>query len=91
MCKVPKVLVVAPDEKLQDLRRALSSLEYDFTTAVDSADVVVVWEPDDPSLSRYPNAKKVAIGGTATIADMTIDPDDVASFKTRVWELFRPQ
>ncbi len=91
MCKLPKVLVVAPDDKAQEIRRAISSLEYDFTTAVDSADVVVVWEADDPSLSRYPNAKKVAIGGTATIADITIEPDDIPSFKTRVWELFRPR
>jgi hypothetical protein len=91
VCRIPKVLVVAPDDKLNDLRRALASLEYDFTTSVESADVAVVWEPDDAALSGLSGVKTVAIGGSASGADMTIAPDDIATFKTRVWELFRPQ
>ena len=93
MCRIPKVIVVAPDDKLADLRRALSSLEYDFTTTVDSADVAVVWQPDDDALGSLRDAgvKIVAIGGTASGVDMTIDPDDIGAFKTRIWELFRPQ
>ena len=90
MCRIPKVAIAAPDEKALELRRALSSIEYDIVSAVDGADVVVMWEPDEATVTSMRDAglKTVAIGGAS--ADMDIDPDDIASFKTRVWELFRP-
>ncbi len=100
MCKIPKVLVVAPAEKHQELRRALSSLEYDIAATVDSAaaatgigaDVAVAWEPDEDTLRllRELSLKTVAIGGESDTADMELAPDDVGAFKTRIWELFRP-
>jgi hypothetical protein len=100
MCKIPKVVIVAPSEKHQELRRALSSLEYDIAATVSSpddvaaikADAVVLWEPDDESIERLQalGFKTVAVGGNAPGADMSLAPDDLASFKTRIWELFRP-
>jgi hypothetical protein len=100
LCRIPKVLIVAPADKHQELRRSLSSFEYDITATVATpdeaagigADVAVAWEPDETTLQRLRELtfKTVAVGSTATSADMTIAPDDVASFKTRVWELFRP-
>ncbi len=101
MCKIPKVLIVAPADIHQDLRKRLSSLEYDIAATVNSvdqaagisADVAIAWEPDDATLLRLRELsfKTVAIGGTATGADMTIDLDDVATFKSRIWEVFRPK
>ena len=38
MCKIPKVVIVAPPEKHNELRRALSSLEYDIAATVASAE-----------------------------------------------------
>jgi hypothetical protein len=92
MCRIPKVAIIAPDDRVPDLRRALASIEYDVVTSEDGADVAVVWEPDGSTITRLRDAglKVVAIGGTAD-ADMTLSPDDVASFKSRVWELFRPR
>ena len=91
MCRIPKVAIVAPDDRLPDLRRSLSSIEYDVVASTDGADVAVVWEPDEAVVSRLRDAglKVVAVGGTAD-ADMTLSADDIASFKSRVWELFRP-
>ena len=90
MCRIPKVAIVAPEDKLAELRRALSSIEYDVVASEDGADIAVAWEPDEAVVSRLRDAglKVVAIGGTAE-ADMSIPADDVASFKSRVWELFR--
>jgi hypothetical protein len=100
VCRIPKVLIVAPAEVQAGLRRQLSSLEYDIAAAVAmaddasdvTADVAVAWEPDEETLLRLRelSLKTVAIGGTAETADMKLEPDDVASFKTRIWELFRP-
>jgi hypothetical protein len=100
LCRTPKVLIVAPPERHAELRSSLSSLEYDIVATVGttdeasavSADVAMVWEPDEEALLRLRELglKTVAIGGEADTADMTIDPSDVASFKTRIWELFRP-
>jgi prolyl-tRNA editing enzyme YbaK/EbsC (Cys-tRNA(Pro) deacylase) len=100
MCRIPKVLIVAPPERHQDLRKALSSLEYDIAATVSSvdeaagvgADVAVAWEPDEDTLLRLRELsfKTVAVGGGGDSADMKLEPDDVASFKSRIWELFRP-
>lgn len=90
MCRIPKVAIVAPEDRLADLRRALSSIEYDVVASTDGADIAVAWEPDGALVSELRDAglKVVAIGASAE-ADMSIPPDDIASFKTRVWELFR--
>jgi hypothetical protein len=100
MCRIPRVALLAPSERHQELRRALGSLEYDIVAAVASidelagvtADVVVAWEPDEEALLklRELSLKTVAIGGDGDSADMELQADDVASFKTRIWELFRP-
>src|SRR5687767_7802669 len=100
MCKIPKVVIVAPSEKHLELRKALSSLEYDIAATVASAeeaaaitaDAVVAWEPDDQTLDRLraSGVKTVAVGGSSESADMSLAPDDIAAFKTRIWELFRP-
>ncbi len=100
MCRIPKVAILAPAEKHQDLRRALGSLEYDIVAAVAStddlsgmtADVVVAWEPDEETLLKLRELalKTVALGGEGDSADIKLATDDVASFKVRVWELFRP-
>jgi hypothetical protein len=110
MCRVPKVIVVAPAGRPAELRRALSSLEYDIVAAVASAeeadgitaDAAVVWEPDASTIDalRQRGVKTAAIGpgdageaigpGDAG-ADMHLPPDDVAEFKTRMWELFAPR
>jgi hypothetical protein len=100
MCKIPKVVIVAPAEKHAALRRALGSLEYDIAATVATADdaagitgdVALAWEPDEDTLLRLRalTFKTVAVGGAGESADMRLDPDDIASFKTRIWELFRP-
>lgn len=100
MCRIPKVVIVAPPEKHAELRRALSSLEYDIAGVFASADeavaasaeVAVVWEPEEEDLLRLreQDLKTVAVGGGGTSADLEIAADDIASFKTRIWELFRP-
>lgn len=100
MCRIPKVIVVAPSDRHTDLRRALGSLEYEIVAAVSTADevagisgdVAVVWEPDEDSLGllRAMSLKTVAIGGVAGKADMTLSASDLPAFKSRIWELFRP-
>lgn len=100
MCRIPRVILVAPSDRQPGLRRALSSLEYEIVAAVDSAeaadgitgDVAVVWEPDarTTALLRALGRKVVAVGGETDGADMAVDPDDLASFRSRIWELFRP-
>jgi hypothetical protein len=100
MCKIPKVVIVAPADRHADLRRALSSLEYDIAatvataddTAAINADVVVAVEPDAAMLALLHalGKKTVAVGGEKEGADMHLGPDELASFKTRIWELFRP-
>lgn len=100
MCRIPKVVILAPSEQQTDLRKKLSSLEYDIVAAVDtvdrlagvSADVGVAWEPDEDTLLRLRelSLKTVALGGEGESADMKLEPDDSGSFKTRIWELFRP-
>ncbi len=101
MCKIPKVVIVAPEDKHLELRKQLSSLEYDIVATVTAAeeatqigcDVVVIWKPDAETMSMLCEfeTRTVAIGGAGEEAEMRIDPDDVASFKTRFWELFRPR
>jgi 2-keto-3-deoxy-L-rhamnonate aldolase RhmA len=100
MCRIPKIVIVAPEDMHADLRRKLSSLEYDVTatiaTSADaseiSADVAIVWEPtvDDIFQLKDYGLKTVAVGSDDQGADMHLLPDDIAAFKTRVWELFRP-
>jgi hypothetical protein len=99
MCRVPKVVLVAPEDVRTDLRRSLSSLEYEIVAAVESIeetqgitfDVAVLWEPDAPvvAAARERGVKTVALGGENG-ADLQLPTEDAASFKTRVWELFRP-
>jgi 2-keto-3-deoxy-L-rhamnonate aldolase RhmA len=100
VCKLPKVVIVAPADKHAELRRTLGSLEYDIAATVATADdaagisgdVAIAWEPDEDALARLRafGFKTVAVGEDAQSADMTLGADDVASFKTRIWELFRP-
>lgn len=100
MCKIPKVVIVAPLEKHNELRRALSSLEYDVSGIVASADaaaaipadVAVVFEPDEDTLLRLRELglKTVALGGDGGSADLRLGSNDAASFKTQIWKLFRP-
>lgn len=101
MCRIPKVIVVAPEDQQNELRRAFSSLEYEIiatvATSLDAegitADVAIVWDPtlDDIFQLKDYGLKTVAVGSDDQGADMHLLPDDVAAFKTRVWELFRPQ
>jgi hypothetical protein len=100
MCRIPKVIIVAPQERQLELRRALSSLEYEIVAAVStgadaadiSADVAVVVDPDAATITalRERGLKTVSVGAGDEGADMTLGPDDASQFKTRVWELFRP-
>lgn len=100
MCRLPKVLLVAPESKHGELRKALSSLSYDIVGAVTSgddagevpADVALVWEPDPDAVEalRDRGLKVVALGGSDTGADMELATDDVRAFRDRFWELFRP-
>jgi hypothetical protein len=100
MCRVAKVLLVAPADKHTELRRALSSLEYEIVAAVASAeeaagvtaDVAVAWEPDADAINvlRQRGLKTVAITAGQAEADMHLAPADAAQFKTRIWELFAP-
>jgi hypothetical protein len=100
MCQIPKVVIVAPADMHQELRKTLSSLEYDIAATVSSVDdasgitasVAIAWEPDEDALLllRTLGLKTVAIGGTAETADMTLAPDEIPTFKSRIWELFRP-
>lgn len=99
MCRIPKVAIVAPSDVQADLRRKLSSLEYEIVAAVTSleeirgvtVDAVVLWEPDGSTIAtaRADNLKTVSVGGSDG-ADLHLETDDVASLKTRIWELFRP-
>jgi hypothetical protein len=99
MCRIPKIVLVADETVRQDLRRKLSSLEYDIVAAIGSlgeiegitADAVVLWEPDAATITaaRERGLKTVALGGEGG-ADLQLPSDDPASFKSRVWELFRP-
>jgi hypothetical protein len=99
VCRIPKVVVVAPEQAHADLRRTLSSLDYEIVATVSSveeigdisADVVVLYEPDAAHIAaaRERSLKTVSIGG-ADGADLELDVDHVTDFKTRVWELFRP-
>ena len=100
MCKIPRVVIVAPADQHLELRKALSSLDYDIAATVETVaeavgvkgDVALAWEPETPIVDalRAVGFKTVAVGGTAEGADMSLEPDDVTSFKTRIWELFRP-
>jgi hypothetical protein len=99
VCRIPKVVLVADEQRRQELRRKLSSLEYEIVAAVGSieeigdvtADIVVLWEPDAATIAsaRERGLKTVAIGGENG-ADLHLATEDAAAFKTRVWELFRP-
>ncbi|HVL82246.1 MAG TPA: hypothetical protein VM840_11725 [Actinomycetota bacterium] len=97
MCRLPKVLIVAPAERHADLRRALSTIEYDITAAVEPgtetdvpADVAVAWEPDTAEIERLRGSglKVAALGGNGG-SDLDLPSDDPGAFKRRVWELLR--
>ena len=97
MCRVLRVVIVAPAERQLELRRALSALDYEIVAAVASADelelaadVAVVLEPDTASVDalRERGLKVATIGGAS--GDLVIDPLDVRAFRSRVWELLRP-
>lgn len=97
MCRVLRVVIVAPPERQLELRRAISALDSDVVASVDSvasldirADVALAWEPDEETVAALRGAglKVASVGGSE--GDLTIDPDDVAAFRTLVWELFRP-
>lgn len=99
MCRVLKVVLVAPSDHQLELRRRLSSISYEIVAAVSpgelpdaSADVAVAWEPEPGTVSELQDGglKVVAVGGEPEDADMVLDPDDVGTFKDRVWDLFRP-
>lgn len=99
MCRIPKVVLVADESARQELRKKLSSLEYDIVAAVGSldevgeitVDAVVLWKPDADAISaaKARGLKTVSLGG-ADGADLQIPAEDPAVFKARVWELFRP-
>lgn len=98
MCRVPRVVVIAPPELHLELRRKLSSLDYEIVATVAdpagaagiTADVAVCWEPDTATVDdcRTLGLKVVAVGGSAD-GDLQLTPDTLPEFKTRVWELFR--
>jgi len=97
VCRVLRVVIVAPAERQLELRRALSALDYEIVAAVASADelelaadVAVVLEPDTASVDalRERGLKVATIGGAP--GDLVIDPLDVRAFRSRVWELLRP-
>lgn len=98
MCRVLKIVLVAPTDAHPDLRRKLSALDYEIVAAFEDAktvdvdaDVAVVWEPDARTVERLRGlgVKVVALGGNGEDADLAIAREDVAAFKQRVWELFR--
>ena len=99
MCRIPKIVLVAPEDVRSELRRSLSSLEYEIVAAVGSVaesegitfDVAVLWEPEASvvAAARERGVKTVAVGG-ANGADLQIAADEATTFKTRIWELFRP-
>lgn len=99
MCRIPKIALVADEDVRQDLRKKLSSLEYDIVAAVGSldelsevtADAVILWKPEEETIvaAKARGLKTASLGG-ADGADLKVSPLDPGSFKTRVWELFRP-
>lgn len=100
MCRVLKVILVAAPERQLELRRALSSIEYEIVGAfalvaeIDAAaDVAVVWEPNREDVAALADRglKVVAVGGEGAESDLALSTDDLATFKQRVWELFKPQ
>lgn len=100
MCRVLKVLVVAPSDRHLELRRALSSVNYEIVATVDptdpveaTADVAVLWEPDADTLRTFRDQglKVVAVGDQTDDADLVLAPEELGSFRDRVWELFRAQ
>lgn len=98
MCRVLKVLVVAPSDRHLELRRALSSVNYEIVATVAptdpvevAADVAVLWEPGPETLRAFRDQglKVVAVGGEADDADLVLPPEELGTFRDRVWELFR--
>lgn len=99
MCRIPKVVLIAPAERHTELLRALASIEYDVTAvetvqdaASASADVAVVLDATELIIDalRAEGLKVVAIGAHETSADMHLHPDALRDFRSRIWELFRP-
>ncbi len=98
MCRVLKVVLVAPADMQLELRRKLSALDHDIigtferVSEIDlDADVAVLWEPAAADIARLREGpvKVVALGGDGHGADLVIPAEDVAAFKRRVWELFQ--
>lgn len=98
MCRIPKVVVIAPPDEHLQLRRTLSSLEYDIVATLApgaeldvTADVALVCDPTDEDVRRLRErgVKVVGFGAPNASADLAID--DVAAFKTRIWDVLRPR
>lgn len=99
MCRIPKVVLIAPAKRHAELLRALASIEYDVTAvetvpdvASASADVAVVLDATELIIDalRAEGLKVVAIGAHDTSADMNLDTNTLRDFRSRIWELFRP-
>jgi hypothetical protein len=83
VCRIPRVLVVAPAGRHGDLRRRLSSLEYDVVTTEDAADpvaadAVLVFDEAD---ERRATAKGVPV--------LRLAEDELGSFAPRLWQALR--
>lgn len=98
MCRVLKVVLVAPPDRQLELKRAISSISYDVVAVPPddplqvTADVAIVWEPASGRVEALHEAglKVVAVGGEGTGADLALGPDELGTFRERVWELLRP-
>lgn len=96
VCRTLKVLVVASRDRHDELRRTLSSIEYEIAGAVQpgdahpAADVAVVVDGDAAAVEalRAAGMKVVAVGAVPG-GDLTLAPGEIGSFASRVWELFR--
>jgi hypothetical protein len=97
MCRMLKVLIVAPADRHLDLRRRLSSLEYDVVATVEAdrsadvtADVALVYEQNAGVVGALKDrGVKVVSVGSGPDGDLSLTPDELGTFPQRVWELFR--
>lgn len=96
MCRLPKVVVVAPADRHDELRRALTSIAYDIAAIVSTpeeidvdADAAVLVDPRPETVEALHarDLKVAAVGEDGHGADICLS--DAAAFKERVWDLFR--